>query len=177
MNDSLTGDETLDWGGEETKDRVLGSEVFREPVSLLCSRRPIGVDAGVSVADAIATMAEHRIGCLLVTRDERLVGIFTERDVILRILREGRDPARTPVDEVMTPDPETLPIDAEICWAVNRMSHGGYRHVPLVDGDDRPVGIVSVKDVLDYLAEFFPDQIQNIPPRPGLEITRDREGG
>ena len=177
MDESLPGDETLDWGGEETKDRVLGSEVFREPVSLLCSREPIGVDAGVSVGDAIGTMAEHRIGCLLVTRESRLVGIFTERDVILRVLREGRDPARTLVDEVMTPDPETLPIDAEISWAVNRMSLGGYRHVPLLDGDDRPVGIVSVKDVLDYLAEFFPSQIQNIPPRPGLEITRDREGG
>lgn len=176
MDDSLTGDDTLDWGGEETKDRVLGSEVFREPVSLLCSREPIGVEAGVSVSDAIATMAEHRIGCLLVTQGERLVGIFTERDVIRRVLGEGREPARTTVDEVMTPDPETLPIDAEISWAVNRMSLGGYRHVPLLGDGDRPVGIVSVKDLLDYLAEFFPE-IQNIPPRPGLEITRDREGG
>ena len=72
----------------------------------------------------------------------------------------------------MTEDPESLPEDAEIAWAVNRMSLGGFRHVPLVDGNGRPVGILSVKDVVNYLAEFFPDAVQNIPPRPASTCRR-----
>jgi CBS domain-containing protein len=172
-----TSDDTLDWGGEEPKTRVLDGERFREPVTLLGSRAPVCAEEPETVTAAIERMAKHGIGCVLVVREGRLVGIFSERDVLIRVLAGGLDPARITVGEVMTPDPESLPLDAEIAWAVNRMSIGGFRHVPLVDEEDQPVGILSVKDVVDYIADFFPTEVMNIPPRPGLDVPRSREGG
>lgn len=169
-------DEEQEWGGEERKVRVLDGDVFREPVTLLGSRTPICVAETTTVEQAIDAMREHRIGCLLVTCDGKLVGVFTERDVLYRVVSARLDLGTTEVRQVMTPDPEALPADAEIAWAVNRMSFGGYRHVPLVDAENRPVGIISVKDVVSYLAEFFPVEVMNIPPRPGLDVTRDRDG-
>lgn len=169
-------DEELGWTVEDRKHRVLDGEVFREPVKLLGSRTPVCIVEGTTVENAIEQMREHRIGCLLVTRDGSLVGVFTERDVLYRVVAERRDTRTTTVGSVMTADPESLPADAEIAWAVNRMSFGGYRHVPLVDAEQRPVGIVSVKDVVSYLAEFFPGEVMNIPPRPGLDVPRDRDG-
>ena len=169
-------DEELEWGDEERKPRALDSEVFHEPVTLLGTRSPICVAEDTIVEKCIEQMREHRIGCLLVTREGQLVGVFTERDVLYRVVAERLDPRTTNVAQVMTPDPEALPADAEIAWAVNRMSFGGYRHVPLVDSENRPVGIISVKDVVSYLAEFFPAEVMNIPPRPGLDVPRDRDG-
>jgi CBS domain-containing protein len=177
MNDRIVEEEDVDYAREEPKPRTLDGSVFHEPVTLLGSRTPITVGESVTVEDAIERMRKHRIGCLLVTRDDRLVGIFTERDVLYRVVAARLDARTTPVGEVMTEDPESLPADAEIAWAMNRMSLGGFRHVPLVDGDGRPVGILSIKDVVSYLAEFFPDEVMNIPPRPGLDVPRTREGG
>jgi CBS domain-containing protein len=176
MTTDQLDDEELARSVEDRKHRVLDGEIFREPVTVLGSRTPVCIAEAATVEAAIEQMREHRIGCLLVTRDDRLVGVFTERDVLYRVVAERCDIRATTVGSVMTPDPESLPADAEIAWAVNRMSFGGYRHVPLVDAEQRPVGIVSVKDVVSYLAEFFPDEVMNIPPRPGLDVPRDRDG-
>lgn len=169
-------DEDLDWGRPEPKIHVFDSATFHEPVSRLGNRTPICAEEPESVTAAIERMMKHGIGCLLVVREGKLVGVFTERDILRRVVAPGRDPQRTRVGEVMTPDPESLPIDAEIAWVLNRMSLGGYRHVPLVDERDQPVGIVSVKDVVRYVSEFFPDEVLNIPPRPGLDVSRARDG-
>ncbi|MGH7804006.1 MAG: CBS domain-containing protein [Candidatus Binatia bacterium] len=177
MTDRIVEEEDFDWGRDEPKHRALDSDVFHEPAKLLARREPITIGETATVESAIELMREHRIGCLLVTRDEHLVGIFTERDVLYRVVAERRDARMTKVGDVMTEDPESLPADAEIAWAVNRMSLGGFRHVPLVDEEGRPVGILSVKDVVNYLAEFFPDEVMKLPPRPGLDVPRTREGG
>jgi predicted transcriptional regulator len=71
-----------------------------------------------------------------------------------------------PVSRLMTPDPETLELDDPIVWALNRMSVGGYRHVPLVDREDRPVGILSVKDIVHYIVALFPNEVLTLPPDP-----------
>ena len=82
----------------------------------------------------------------------------------------------TPVDHVMTENPETLQATDSIVFALNKMSLGGFRHVPLVDDAGKPVGIISVKDIVDYIADFFAKEIQNVPPEPGLDIVKDRDG-
>jgi CBS domain-containing protein len=121
-------------------------------------------------------MKEYRVGCVLVEKEGRLLGIFTERDILTKLVGTGYDPAKVQVDEVMTRDPETLTSDDPIAFAMQRMSVGGFRHVPLVDPNGRPVGILSVKDIVDYLAEHFPREVLNIPPEPGKQ-PRIPEGG
>jgi CBS domain-containing protein len=121
-------------------------------------------------------MNREKFGALLVTRAGRLTGIFTERDVLNKIAGRGLDFSTIVVKTYMTPDPETLGLDDMIAYALNMMSVGGYRHVPLVDGDHRPVGMVSVRDVVEMIVENFPKDVLNLPPDPGHE-TRSEYGG
>ena len=97
---------------------------------------PVGdlltVEAGTKTLDAIQAMNDHGVGYVLVMREGAMVGIFTERDVLKRVVGK-LDPAVTSIDEVMTPRPESLPRSALIAFAINRMSVEGYRHIPLVD--------------------------------------------
>jgi CBS-domain-containing membrane protein len=90
---------------------------------------------------------------------------------------EGADPAER-VARFMTPDPETLQLDDPIVWALNRMSVGGYRHVPLVDDEGRPVGILSVKDIVHYIVALFPNEVLTLPPDPArADVWSERDGG
>jgi CBS domain-containing protein len=158
-----------------SRQRVLDDRALREPVAVLNPASPICVEKGTPIAAAIRLMQEHHIGCVLVVESDRLVGIFTERDVLRGLVGDEIDPAKTRVDELMTPDPEVLRLDAAIVFALNKMSLGGFRHVPIVDQRHRPIGIVSVKDIVDYLVDFFPE-VLNVPPEPGLDVARSREG-
>ena len=164
-------------GDSEAPARVLDQRMIREPIRLLRPRPrpPLGLHPDDSVEAAWRLMREHRVGCVLVVDDGALVGILTERDLLLRVDTPG---SARPIREVMTPDPETLSPDDPIVYALNKMSVGGFRHVPLVDADGHPVGVVSVKDVVDYIVDFFPNDVLTVPPSPGQRtIWHGRDGG
>ena len=150
------------------------SAMIRAPISELQPVSPVTVEAGSPVSDAIALMQRHRIGCILVTAQGRLVGILSERDVTMKIVGREVDLDRL-VDEFMTPDPEVLSPSHAIAFALNRMSLGGYRHVPLVESDGTPQGIISVKDVVDHIVEHFQKEVYNLPPEPDVH-GKSREG-
>ena len=82
----------------------------------------------------------------------------------------------TPVDRFMTENPEALRLADSIVFALNKMSLGGFRHVPLVDDEGRPVGVISVKDIVDYIADFFSSEVHNVPPEPGQDVGKNRDG-
>jgi len=166
--------------GEAKASRVFDAALLRRPLGVLPTRKPILLGPEASVTEAMRAMqAEHR-GCVLITEDgtaaTRLVGIFTERDVLLKIVDRGRNPAVLPLGEVMSPDPEGLPAGAQVAWVLNRMSTGGFRHVPVTDEAGRPVAVVSVRDVVDFLVDHFPREVQTLPLDPGPCSTRTREG-
>jgi CBS domain-containing protein len=98
-----------------------------------------------TVRDASRLMAEHNIGSVLVVDGDRLVGIFTERDALRRVLGQDLDPDLTPLAEVMTRDPDTIGLDDTVCNAIRRMDEFGYRHLPVVERG-RIVGIISTRD-------------------------------
>lgn len=101
--------------------------------------------AAETVRAAACQMRARHVGAVLVTREGRLEGIFTERDMVCRVAAEGRDPDRTTLGEVMTRNPDTISPDATAMEALRRMQDGGYRHLPIVDRE-RLVGIVSRRD-------------------------------
>ena len=154
----------------------LYEHLIREPIGDSDPRPAVCVNPRTSVTDAIALMKRHGMGCVLVEAERRLVGIFTERDVLFRVVGSGLDPSRTPVSQVMTSDPETLTMQDELAWVLNMMAVGGFRHVPIVDDDGRPVAVFSVKHIVERLVEFFPNDVLNLPPHPGKNIARTREG-
>ena len=168
-------EEDLDRGMErEGAERVLDQQMIREPVWRLNPRPPITIPPTATLRDAIQRMRECRIGCVLIVERDVLVGILTERDLLLKL--ESGDLSR-PVREVMTPDPEVLRLDDPIVYALHRMSVGGYRHVPLVDDAGRAVGILSVKDIVHYVVSFFVSDVLTLPLDPTRSETwRGRDG-
>jgi CBS domain-containing protein len=106
------------------------------------------------VAAATRAMARAAVGAVLVVERERLIGIFTERDLLLRVVAQGLDPAVTPLSQVMTPSPRTLAPEQPFGTALALMHKKGFRHVPVVQ-DGRPIGIVFARDALDPDMEDF----------------------
>ncbi len=159
--------------------RVFDSGLLRESLDVLSTHKPLVFAGTDSVTDAMRGMQRERTGCVLITEDgtqaTRLIGVFTERDVLFRIVDRGRNPMTLPLSEVMTPDPETLPNTASVARVLNQMAIGGFRHVPVVDAEMRPVYLVSVRDVVQFLVEFFPREVLTLPP-PRRKFPPTREG-
>src|SRR5262249_42660725 len=123
------------------------------------------------VDEAIQRMLVRRQpAVMIVDGDGRLVGIFTERDIVARVAGQGLDARRTPLSAVMTPNPEALKASDRVAYAVHCMSVAGYRTVPLVDAERRPIGVVTGSDVIRWLADLFPEAVLNLPP--GGELKR-----
>ncbi len=139
------------------------------------ARKPIVVDVDATVVAAVNAMNEHHTGCVLVQKDGALTGIFTERDVLRRVaFREGNRSWK--VASVMTPDPETLPPGASVALALNKMSVDGFRHLPIVDPDGKAIGVLSVKDIVNFVVEFFPEAVLNLPADPDKNIPKTEDG-
>jgi CBS domain-containing protein len=123
--------------------------------------------ATMTVHDAARLMREHNIGALLVLDGEKLVGIFTERDGLFRVLADGLDVRTTQLSTVMTTNPQTIPASSTFTTALQMMHEGRFRHIPVVE-DERVIGIVSVRDALGPELEAFvyemlrQDQIQQV---------------
>ncbi|MBA4063328.1 MAG: CBS domain-containing protein [Isosphaera sp.] len=152
----------------------LSRNLKTDTVARLGPDPPRGIDADDPVADAVGVLRRHGTGCLLVTARGRLVGVFTERDLLTRVLAPGR-PLDTRVRAVMTPDPVTVGPADSVRTAVRRMQKGGYRHLPVVDEAGRPVGILSARRVVRYIVEHFPALVYNQPP-PGDPYPDRPEG-
>jgi CBS domain-containing protein len=152
----------------------LAKSLKVDSVSRLNPTPPLQVAPTQSVAQAVALMRRQQVGCVLVCDNAELVGIFTERDLLRRVLTPGK-PLTMPVSECMTPHPVVVHPKEPIAAAVRRMVDGGYRHLPVVDPAGRPVGILSVKRIIHYLVEHFPGTIYNLPPDPGA-VPNEREG-
>jgi CBS domain-containing protein len=180
MKEIILGDETYFDLSESAAPSSFDSSLLREPVSVLPVRKALVLSMGATVTEAMRAMQREHTGCVLVTDDgtpqSKLTGIFTERDVLFRIVDRGRNPAQLPLSEVMTPNPETLSVRSAVAYALNKMSVGGFRHIPVVDDEHRPAFVVSVRDVVEFLVDAFPREILNLPPVEGVVPQRAREG-
>jgi len=152
----------------------LAKNLKIDSVSRLHPTAPHQVAPTQTIAEAAALMRREKVGSLLVCQDDRVVGIFTERDLMCRALAAGK-PLSAPVADVMTPDPVTVLPKDPIAVAVRRMETGGYRHLPVVDEQGRPLGMLSVKRIVHYLVEHFPATVYNLPPDPAA-VPDEREG-
>jgi CBS domain-containing protein len=107
----------------------------------------------------------------------KLVGIFSERDAVTRVVGKDLDVNKTKVGDVMTSNPEALTPDHKICYALNRMAARGFRNIPIVDPDGRPVGIVFTRHFVKFIVSLFPEAVLNLPPEPGLKHPEAAEAG
>ena len=146
-----------------------------EPIDNILFREPVIVKRNIKVSDAIILFNEKDVGCVLVVDDRnKLIGIFTERDVIRKLITKGLDINKEAIENHMTKKPDSLYLSDPIAYALNRMAAGGYRHVPLVNEQNEPVGFLSVRDIIDHLADYYSNEILNLPPSPHTkQLSRD----
>ena len=141
--------------------------ITEERLRVLSRRQPVTVEPGTSLADCVRAIQRTGTGDSVFVCDAsgRLVGVLTERDVFARIVG-GTVDLQQPVESLMTTDPKTLDLDDTIRDAIVLMQTGRYRNVPMVDANRQLVGVVRQADIIRFLAESFPEELLNLPPRP-----------
>jgi CBS domain-containing protein len=140
-------------------------------------RDPVRVPPGTSLRDSLAAIRETGTGDSAFVTDDQgtLVGVVTERDIFGRLVLGDVD-LEQPVETMMTTNPQRLNLAQPVRAAIELMQTGRYRNLPLVDDGDRLVGVVRPQDILNYLAEAFPAELLNLPPRPHQQMEQP-EGG
>lgn len=139
---------------------VLESKFLCQSVSVLEPKSPLVVQEQDSIEQAIRLLQKHRSGCVVVIDGAGAVsGIFTERDCLLKVALGPADLKVATIESIMTRDPICERADATIAYALNLMSVGGFRHIPIVDDRKHPIGMISVKDVVDYIVQRLTEDL------------------
>lgn len=138
-----------------------------ERLRVLSRRQPVTVAPGTSLADCVRAIQRAGTGDSVFVCDPggKLLGVLTERDIFGRLVGGDVDLTQ-PVETLMTAEPKTLDLDQTIRDAIDLMQTGRYRNVPVVDAGGSLVGVVRQSDIMKYLAESFPEELLNLPPRP-----------
>lgn len=143
-------------------------------VSVLPTDDYVAVSPFTPLSQAIEAMKKDEGGCVIILDDGRVTGIFTERDLLTRVLGEEID-LESPISQWMQPAVQTLSPGATVGEAVRLMNERSFRNIPLVkDGD--LVGSISVFDIITYLAECYPQETMNLPPEPA-QVMSTVDGG
>jgi CBS domain-containing protein len=121
---------------------------IRSVRSVVANQTPLTAPKTMTVLAAALLMKQHAKGALLVVDGSKLIGIFTERDALFRVIAPGRDPDTTQLADVMTPQPQTIHPDEPFIHAMRIMHRGGFRHLPVAE-HGRPLGMLSARDALD----------------------------
>ncbi|HEY2916594.1 MAG TPA: CBS domain-containing protein [Candidatus Limnocylindrales bacterium] len=143
-----------------------------ERLKMLATRDPLTVGLGTSLRDCVGLVQQAGVGDSVFVTDAagKLLGVLTERDIFGKLVGTDAD-LDQPVESVMVDHPWTLNLEQPIRHAIELMQTGRYRNVPLVDDAGALVGVVRPVDVLKYLAEAFPEELLNLPPRPHQQMA------
>ena len=133
------------------------------------------VSQAATLAEAVESMRARRAGCVLACEGDRLVGILTERDVLRKVAGERLSPDSM-VADFMTSGPRTLTADDPVGDAIRLMDEGDYRHIPIIDKEGRIEAVISIQQIIQFLAELYPEEVLNLPPEPH-QYMDSREGG
>ena len=156
-------------------DRFRLSRFVSQPLQELPLGEPVVVSPSTPVRTAVALMKEGSHSCVLAMDGDRLAGIFTERDVLTKCMGDGFDWEQPLGGSLLTANPRTIPATASVGEAVAVMQQHHYRTLPVAQGG-RITGLIRLGDLLTHLAEAFPEDVLNLPPRPHQVMERP-EGG
>lgn len=178
MNDDYNFDSNL----EDVQDIPLRSGALQgsfilQPISSLMHQSVGTVNINQTVKEAVMHMTNGGYGCTIVMEDKQLVGIFTERDVMTRIVAMDVNPNTAIISDYMTPNPECIEVEDPVAYALNLMAVGNFRHVPVVDEDYKLVGIFSIRDLQSEIIGHFEKEILTLPPKPVRQGPSRRFGG
>ncbi len=136
--------------GPDRPQSPLEQHLVKDTIEQLAPREPLLVPPEMPVGEVLQRMAARKGGCAIITSNRQVIGIFTDRDALMRLNIDDPGWKDRPIAEVMTSPVETLEMRDPIAFAMHKMDLGGYRHLPVLN-EGRIVGIVSVRDLLNYL--------------------------
>jgi CBS domain-containing protein len=128
------------------------ADLLRDRIERLWPKSPCTVGPDTPVGDVLQKMVGETIGCVMVADRGKLVGIFSERDALMKLNTDAPKMLARPISQFMTPDPVTLETGDKIAFALHKMNVGGYRHIPILF-DGKLAGVISIRDILRYLTE------------------------
>ena len=132
------------------------------------------VDEAIPLSEVLGRMRQAKRGSVMVCRDGKLTGVFTERDYLNKYALENVSPDKQ-IGEFMTPHPEIIHLDTPLGKAVELMHEKHVRNLPIVDAEGRPKGLLTVGRVIRYLADHYPREVVNLPPKL-RQIMSESEG-
>jgi CBS domain-containing protein len=144
-----------------------------ETVMAAYPEKPLIVAPSATVSEVLQLMRAQKTGSVLICELGKLAGIFTDRDALRWMANPGNE--SEPISNLMTADPKSLPADTTVGEAIQQMSVGRYRHVPILDDKDCPSGVATVYGIVHYLVDHFPQTIYTLYPQPG-QVSAEREG-
>tara|TARA_B100000214_G_C23927598_1_gene609131 strand:+ start:462 stop:1013 length:552 start_codon:yes stop_codon:yes gene_type:complete len=162
---------------DNSDPEMITAVKIQDKISTLQLESPITAEMGTNLKNALNLLQQKQQNCLIVTNNDKIEGILTERDILLKVTGKGFDLDLVTVDEFMTSKPECLSEDDPIAYALNKMHIGGFRHVPIVDDGFAPVSIISISDIISIIADYFSMEIINLPPLDRLVDSDMQEGG
>ncbi len=156
-------------------DRSRLSRFINQKLQELPLTEPVLVSPSTSVRDAVAIMQQGSTSCVLAMESGDLAGIFTERDVLTKCMGDDFDWGQPLAESVLTPNPRTISAEKTVAEAAAIMQQHHYRTLPVMDAQ-KVIGLVRMGDLLTHLAEAYPEEVLNLPPRPHQVMERP-EGG
>lgn len=156
-------------------DRSRLSRFINQQLQDLPLEEPVAVAPSTPVRAALTEMRQGSRSCVLVVDGAKLTGIFTERDILTRCMDEGFDWDQPIGQSVATKEPTTIAANRSVAEAIATLQRHGYRTLPVMERG-RVSGLVRVGDILRHLAEQFPEEVLNLPPRPH-QVMEKPEGG
>jgi CBS domain-containing protein len=128
------------------------ADLLRDRIERLWPKSPSTVSPATPVGQVLQKMVDERIGCVMIVDAGKLVGIFSERDALMKLNTDAARLLSKPISQFMTPDPVTLETNDKIAFALHKMNIGGYRHIPILF-EGKLAGVISIRDILRYLTE------------------------
>lgn len=156
---------------EKPVKELLKQKKIHEVINI----RLVQGESSMSINDAVRKMRENGSGYIVISNNKKVVGIFTEVDIIFKIIGKDVDWTR-PVSDFMTKDPYVLTPDDSVGEAIDLMGKHRFYHIPLVDKNKELTGVISVRSLIRFLSEFYPTEVYNLPPEID-KIVESAEGG
>ena len=159
----------------EAEDKIVKAIKLTDDIFSIGIKKAILKNEDATIESVIKSMQTSPSSCIIIVKNNKITGIFTERDIVTKIVSRNVDLKNEKICDYMTNDPEILQSDDSIAFALNKMTDGGFRHVPIVHSISKDLYVISMQDIINSIGDYYFADILNLPSQP-LRSSSHREG-
>ena len=175
-NDEIDNELNQMYGKEsESKNKIVKAIKLTDNIFSIGIKKAVLINEDASIGAVIKSMQTAHSSCVIIIKNNKISGIFTERDIVTKIVAKNVDYKNEKICDYMTNNPEILQSDDSIAFALNKMVDGGFRHVPIVHSKSKDIFVISMQDIINSIGDYYFADILNLPPKP-LRSSSHKEG-